>query len=98
MTALGGGGGIGNQSSINGGGFAGGCSCSNSVSVLANGAFGGVGHSANYLRGFGGPSFWGGPNGQTFSVKGAPGSGGTGSQNGSTSQPGGDGICVILEF
>ncbi len=98
MTALGGGGGIGNQSSINGGGFAGGCSCSNSVSVLANGAFGGVGHSANYLRGFGGPSFWGGPNGQNFSVKGAPGSGGTGSQNGSASQPGGDGCCVIIEF
>ncbi len=98
MTALGGGGGIGNQSSINGGGFAGGCSCSNSVSVLANGAFGGVGHSANYLRGFGGPSFWGGPNGQNFSVKGAPGSGGTGSQNGTASQPGGDGCCVIIEF
>ena len=98
MTALGGGGGIGNQTSINGGGFGGGCSCSNSVSVLANGAFGGVGHSANYLRGFGGPSFWGGPNGQNFSTKGAPGSGGTGSQNGSASQPGGDGCCVIIEF
>ena len=98
MTALGGGGGIGNQTSINGGGFGGGCSCSNSVSVLANGAFGGVGHSANYLRGFGGPSFWGGPDGSNFSAKGAPGSGGTGSQNGSASQPGGDGCCLIIEF
>ena len=98
MTALGGGGGIGNQTSINGGGFGGGCSCSNSTSVLANGAFGGVGHSANYLRGFGGPSFWGGPDGSNFSIKGAPGSGGTGSQNGSASQPGGDGCCVIIEF
>jgi len=98
MTALGGGGGIGNQTSVNGGGFGGGCSCSNSTSVLANGAFGGVGHSANYLRGFGGPSFWGGPDGSNFSIKGAPGSGGTGSQNGSASQPGGDGCCIIIEI
>ena len=101
MYAYGGGGGIGNQSSINGGGHAGnasGSGGSHSYSVVANGAFGGVGHSANYLRGFGGPSFWGGPNGTNFNAKGAPGSGGTGSQNGVTSQPGGDGVCVIIEL
>ena len=101
MYAYGGGGGLGNSTNRNGGGHAGaasGSGGSHSVSVVADGAFGYVGVYQADVRGAGAPSFWGGPDGLNFSTKGAPGSGGTGSQNGSASQPGGDGICVILEF
>ena len=101
MYAYGGGGGLGDSTLRNGGGHAGaasGSGGSHSTSVVCNGAFGYVGVYQADVRGAGAPSFWGGPDGITLSSKGAPGSGGTGSQNGSTSQPGGDGICVILEF
>ena len=101
MYAYGGGGGLGNSANRNGGGHAGaasGSGGSHSVSVVADGAFGYVGVYQADVRGAGAPSFWGGPDGVNFNAKGAPGSGGTGSQNGSASQPGGDGICVILEF
>ena len=99
MTAGGGEGGIGNQANRNGGGAGGSASCSNSVSIKAPGSFGYVGHTYADLRGAGGPSFWGGPSSSNFSVNtGAPGSGGTGSQSGGTSQPGVGGVCVIIEF
>ena len=99
MTAGGGEGGIGNQPNRNGGGAGGTASCSNSVSINAPGGFGYVGHTYVDLRGAGGPSFWGGPSSNPFSVNtGAPGSGGTGSQSGGTSQPGVGGVCVIIEF
>ena len=99
MTAGGGEGGIGNQANRNGGGAGGSASCSNSISVNAPGSFGYVGHTYADLRGAGGPSFWGGPSSSNFSVNtGAPGSGGTGSQSGGTSQPGVGGVCVIIEI